>query len=195
MSAPRLLPPRPASMPRRCSRIRETYEHVPPESGRQFPQGDGVRPGGKSNLHQCELKRPASRSARRSALDKLIGIVKEREATGYAYEGADASFELLANRTLGGCPIISTVTSFRVMVERRFNAMGRRSYGRRSGGQALGRRRGDDVGGRGPTARSTRSTSRCARISASTSRRSPISNWSTTRCASSTAAPRRSPGC
>jgi hypothetical protein len=31
-------------------------------------------------------------------------VVKEREAQGYAYEGADASFELLARRMLGTVP-------------------------------------------------------------------------------------------
>ena len=38
--------------------------------------------------------------------------------------GADASFELLAHRTLGRVPEFFTVTSFRVMVERRFDAIG-----------------------------------------------------------------------
>ena len=57
-------------------------------------------------------------------LDRLIGIVKDREATGYAYEGADASFELLARRTLGTIPSFFEVESFRVMVERRFDSNG-----------------------------------------------------------------------
>jgi 2-isopropylmalate synthase len=50
--------------------------------------------------------------------------VKSREATGYAYEAADASFELLARRTLGNVPRFFEVDSFRVMVERRHNAIG-----------------------------------------------------------------------
>src|SRR5690606_1756222 len=57
-------------------------------------------------------------------LDALISIVKEREATGYAYEGADASFEMLARRTLGSVPDFFDVEGFRVMVERRFDANG-----------------------------------------------------------------------
>ena len=51
--------------------------------------------------------------------------VKAREAIGYAYEGADASFELLARRLLGEVPEFFRVDSFRVMVEKRHNAMGR----------------------------------------------------------------------
>jgi 2-isopropylmalate synthase len=51
-------------------------------------------------------------------LDALLREVKEREAIGYAYDGADASFELLARRTLGGVPHYFDVLSFRTSVER-----------------------------------------------------------------------------
>ena len=37
-------------------------------------------------------------------------------AEGYTYEGADASFELLARRTLGTVPDFFGVESFRCMV-------------------------------------------------------------------------------
>src|SRR5690606_17080670 len=57
-------------------------------------------------------------------LDALLADVKEREAIGYSYEAADASFELLARRRLGSVPHYFDVKSFRVMVERRFNAIG-----------------------------------------------------------------------
>ena len=50
--------------------------------------------------------------------------MKEREANGYTYEAADASFELLARRMLGNVPQFFDVKSFRVMVERRHNADG-----------------------------------------------------------------------
>jgi 2-isopropylmalate synthase len=51
--------------------------------------------------------------------------VKQREASGYSYEAAEASFELLARRTLGSVPRYFSVDSFRVMVERRHNARGK----------------------------------------------------------------------
>jgi 2-isopropylmalate synthase len=50
--------------------------------------------------------------------------VKEREFLGYSYDGAGASFELLARRLLGQVPEYFTVESFRVLVERRYNAVG-----------------------------------------------------------------------
>jgi 2-isopropylmalate synthase len=79
---------------------------------------------GKSNLlgelatrrHYGRQGRPASRPA--------AAKVKEREALGYAYEAADASFELLALRELGEVPDFFQVDSFKVMVERRHNAIG-----------------------------------------------------------------------
>lgn len=58
------------------------------------------------------------------ALDRLISIVKEREAQGWAYEAADASFEILARRTLGTVPDFFKVDSYRTQVERRYNAKG-----------------------------------------------------------------------
>ena len=50
--------------------------------------------------------------------------MKQREAEGYAYEAADASFELLARRVLGNVPQFFDVDAFRVTVERRHNAVG-----------------------------------------------------------------------
>ena len=52
------------------------------------------------------------------------GEIKAREAEGYAYEGADASLELLARRRLGAVPSFFRVEGFRVNVERRHNALG-----------------------------------------------------------------------
>lgn len=53
---------------------------------------------------------------------KLVAAVKEREFYGYAYDGAEASFELLARRALGEVPEYFVHTSFRVIDERRWDA-------------------------------------------------------------------------
>ena len=101
-----------------------TYEHVPPESvgnRRKLLVSDQA---GHSNI-LAELDRigiPIPKDDPR--IGKLLDEVKEREATGYAYEAADASFELLARRMLGNVPQFFEVDSFRVMVERRHNALG-----------------------------------------------------------------------
>jgi 2-isopropylmalate synthase len=102
-----------------------TYEHVKPElvgNHRRVLVSDQA---GRSNL-LAELSRlgiTVDKGDRR--LDALLAEVKEREAVGYSYEGADASFELLARRTLGDVPDYFTVESFHVTVERRFNAIGK----------------------------------------------------------------------
>ena len=62
--------------------------------------------------------------AKDARLARLLEDVKQREFLGYAYDGAEASFELLARRALGQVPDYFEVESFRVIVERRHNALG-----------------------------------------------------------------------
>ncbi|MGB0627566.1 MAG: alpha-isopropylmalate synthase regulatory domain-containing protein, partial [Alphaproteobacteria bacterium] len=57
-------------------------------------------------------------------ISRLVEDVKAREFEGYTYDGAEASFELLARRALGEVPEFYRVESFRSEVERRFNARG-----------------------------------------------------------------------
>ncbi len=102
----------------------ETYEHIPPEkvgNRRRVMVSDQA---GKSNL-VAELQRFGMAVDKADPrLDGLLADIKEREAVGYAYEGADASLELLARRRLGNVPEFFVVESFSVNVERRFNAVG-----------------------------------------------------------------------
>ncbi len=102
-----------------------TYEHVPPESVGNFRKVMVSDQGGKANFINALKRRGITVSKDDPKLDRLISIVKERESFGYAYEGADASFELLARRTLGTIPEFFSIDGFRVMVERRFDSHGR----------------------------------------------------------------------
>jgi 2-isopropylmalate synthase len=101
-----------------------TYEHVTPESVGNRRRVLVSDQAGKSNLiHELErLGIPLGKDDAR--IGRLLDEVKAREAVGYAYEGADASFELLARRLLGQVPEFFRVDSFRVMVEKRHNAKG-----------------------------------------------------------------------
>ena len=101
-----------------------TYEHVTPESVGNLRKVMVSDQGGKANFINALKLRGITVGKDDPKLDRLIQIVKEREATGYAYEGADASFALLAYRTLGTVPEFFHVESFRVMVERRYDANG-----------------------------------------------------------------------
>jgi 2-isopropylmalate synthase len=53
------------------------------------------------------------------ALSQVTGLVKEREASGWSYEAADASFELLVRGVLGETTQPFTLESYRVLVEHR----------------------------------------------------------------------------
>jgi 2-isopropylmalate synthase len=101
-----------------------TYEHIPPESvgnARRVLVSDQA---GKSNI-LAELERLGVTVAKGDPrVSRLLETVKDKEAQGYAYEGADASFELLARRILGHVPNYFEVERFRVDVERRHNAAG-----------------------------------------------------------------------
>ena len=103
----------------------ETYEHVPPEAVGNRRRVLISDQAGRSNL-TYELDRLGISIDRNDPrLGELLEQIKQREALGYAYEGADASFELLARRKLGEVPQFFVVDSFRVMVERRHNAAGK----------------------------------------------------------------------
>jgi 2-isopropylmalate synthase len=103
-----------------------TYEHVAPErvgNKRKLLVSDQ---SGRSNL-LAELDRIGLAVDKDDPrLGRLLEEVKEREATGYAYEAADASFELLARRLLGKVPRYFEVDKFDVNVEQRINAKGER---------------------------------------------------------------------
>lgn len=103
-----------------------TYEHVLPDlvgNHRRVLVSDQA---GRSNVI-AELERagiPFSKDDPK--LSRLIEEMKEREAAGYAYESADASFELLARRVLGHVPEYFHVAQFDVNTEQRCNAVGER---------------------------------------------------------------------
>jgi 2-isopropylmalate synthase len=102
-----------------------TYEHVAPEAVGNRRRVLVSDQAGKSNL-LYELERLGVRvDGDDPRIAALLDEVKVREAAGYAYEGADASFELLARRLLGEVPRFFSVDSFRVMVEKRHNALGK----------------------------------------------------------------------
>lgn len=101
-----------------------TYEHVEPEKVGNRRMVLVSTQAGKSNV-LSELERLGIAVDKGDPrLARLLDEVKEREALGYSYEGADASFYLLAQKVLGRVPQYFEVERFKVNVERRFNANG-----------------------------------------------------------------------
>jgi 2-isopropylmalate synthase len=103
-----------------------TYEHVKPDlvgNQRRVLVSDQA---GRSNV-LAELERVGLAVDKNDQrVNRLLDQVKEREAAGYAYEAAGASFELLARRVLGRVPDYFAVEKFDVNVEQRINALGER---------------------------------------------------------------------
>jgi 2-isopropylmalate synthase len=100
------------------------YEHVPPESVGNMRKLLVSNQAGRSNI-LAELARIGMEADKDDArLGALLEEVKTKEAQGYAYEAADASFELLARRAFGEVADFFDVEQFRVLVERRHNAKG-----------------------------------------------------------------------
>jgi 2-isopropylmalate synthase len=101
-----------------------TYEHVPPESVGNKRAVLVSDQAGRSNL-LAELNRLGVEAKPDDPrLQRLLDEVKAREAQGFAYEAADASFELLARSVLGGVPEFFAIESFQVGVERKLVAPG-----------------------------------------------------------------------
>ena len=81
-----------------------TYEHVPPDSVGNARKLLVSNQAGRSNI-LAELARVGMEADKDDPrLAALLEEVKTSEAMGYAYEAADASFELLARRVFGEVP-------------------------------------------------------------------------------------------
>ena len=102
----------------------KSYEHVDPGvvgNERHILVSDQA---GRSNILARLREIGVAIDAKHPKLDALLDEVKSREFAGYAYDGAEASFALLAQRTLGGVPDYFKMQRYRVMDERRWNARG-----------------------------------------------------------------------
>jgi 2-isopropylmalate synthase len=101
-----------------------TYEHIPPETvgnQRHILVSDQA---GRSNILSRLREAGIELDPKHPKVARLLEEVKEREFQGYAYDGAEASFELLARRAIENVPEYFRLQSFRVIDERRWNARG-----------------------------------------------------------------------
>ncbi len=101
-----------------------TYEHIEPKlvgNRRHIVVSDQ---SGRANILARFREIGFDVDASNPKVAALVETVKQREFDGYAYDGAEASFELLARRAIGGLPELFKLSRFRVMDERRWNARG-----------------------------------------------------------------------
>ncbi len=100
------------------------YEHIDPAlvgNARDILVSDQA---GRANLLQRLSDMGLDVQPSPEAVGELLATIKEREARGFSYDGASASFELLVRRGLGQIGDAFELLSFRVIDERRFNAVG-----------------------------------------------------------------------
>jgi 2-isopropylmalate synthase len=101
-----------------------TYEHVEPSlvgNQRHIVVSDQA---GRSNILARFHEIGINVDPKDPRVTLLVEQVKKREFDGYSYDGAGASFELLARRALGKVPEYFRCNNFRVLDERRWNAKG-----------------------------------------------------------------------
>ncbi|WP_170402939.1 citramalate synthase [Ruegeria arenilitoris] len=98
-----------------------TYEHVDPATvgnARIIPMSNQA---GQSNLRKRLTEAGLQVEPGDPALGRILERIKAREAEGYSYDTAQASFELLARDELGQLPQFFEVKRYKVTVERRKN--------------------------------------------------------------------------
>ncbi|WP_376872925.1 citramalate synthase [Albirhodobacter sp. R86504] len=105
-----------------------TYEHIDPSvvgNERIIPMSNQA---GQSNLRARLAAAGINVDPKDPRLAHILDVIKEREDQGYAYDGAQASFELIARRELGLLPDYFSVERYRVTVERRRAASGKMTH-------------------------------------------------------------------
>ena len=96
----------------------KTYEHINPNLVGNFRSIVVSDQSGKSNIMSRLEKYGIEIDKNDPKVQSLLNEVKDREFAGYSYDGADASFELLARRLLGEIPKYLTISKYDVSVQK-----------------------------------------------------------------------------
>ena len=102
----------------------QTYEHIDPivvGNERVIPMSNQA---GQSNLKKRLMDAGLEINKEDSRLSEILNAIKDREDRGYAYDSAQASFELVARKILGQLPTFFEIKRYRVTVEKRKNKYG-----------------------------------------------------------------------
>lgn len=94
----------------------KTYEHIDPTlvgNNRTVVISDQA---GRSNIISRLDKLKITVDPKDPKIQKILDEVKDREFSGYSYDGADASFELLTRRLLGQVPNYIQIKNYEVSV-------------------------------------------------------------------------------
>ena len=96
----------------------KTYEHINPEDVGNVRNIVVSDQSGKSNIVSRLKSIGIDFKQDDPKIKKLLEEVKDREFIGYSYDGADASFELLARRIMGEIPRYILIKEYDVSVKK-----------------------------------------------------------------------------
>jgi 2-isopropylmalate synthase len=107
------------------SRDSTAYEHVVPELVGNHRHVVVSNQAGRANLITRLSELGIAVTADDPRIPSLLEIIKQREFQGYTYDGADASFEILARRTMGDALDFFQVVKLGFVEERTWNTVGK----------------------------------------------------------------------
>ncbi len=98
-----------------------TYEHIPPEAVGNKRRILISELSGRSNILVKAEELALREGGDHRAAQEVLNRVKELEAQGYQFEGAEGSFEILMKKALGQYEGFFDLEGFRVIVEKKGN--------------------------------------------------------------------------
>ena len=108
----------------------KTYEHINPEEVGNNRNRVVSDQSGQSNIMSRLNSIGIKIEKNDPKIKKLLEEVKDREFTGFSYDGADASFELLARRLMGEIPRYISINETEILekIEQRNKAREDKNY-------------------------------------------------------------------
>jgi len=97
----------------------ELYNHMVPELVGNDQKILITEMAGRASVELKSAELGMDVTDRPDVVSKVVDRVKDRESTGWSYEAADASFELLVRDELGSAPARFELESYRTIVDRR----------------------------------------------------------------------------
>jgi 2-isopropylmalate synthase len=97
----------------------EMYNHLDPGLVGNVQRILVTEMAGRASVELKAAELGVDLTNRSDVVSTVVECIKQREAAGWSYEAADASFELLLRDELGQAPERFTVESYRVIIDRR----------------------------------------------------------------------------
>ena len=99
----------------------ETYEHIDPTEVGNDREVTVSELSGRSNIAYKAKELGVNISKDSNKLRKVVNTIKDLEFQGYHFEGADGSFKLLLDKTLGNFKKLFELKSSRIITEKKTN--------------------------------------------------------------------------